>query len=98
MNKDGKALQAGYDPNRLLDAVMIRMGLTSDGALARFLKVAQPVIRGIRHGRLPVAASLLMWMHEATGMSIAELRALLGDRRMKYRLAYALTTRRPAAV
>lgn len=98
MNKDGKAMQAGYDPNRLLDAVMLRMGLTNDGALARFLKVAQPVIRGIRHGRLPVAASLLMWMHEATGMSIAELRLLLGDRRARYRLAYATAKLRPASV
>jgi hypothetical protein len=38
---------------------------------------------------LPVGASLLIRMHEVTGMSIRELRDLMGDRRTKYRLSDA---------
>jgi hypothetical protein len=38
---------------------------------------------------LPVGASLLIRMHEVTGMSIRDLRDLMGDRRTKYRLSDA---------
>jgi hypothetical protein len=79
-----------YNPNRLLDTLIERMGLKDDGALSRRLKVATAVIRNIRLGHHPVAASMLLWMHEATGISISELRALMGDRRMKCRLSFAL--------
>ncbi|MEW6759647.1 MAG: hypothetical protein AB1437_02390, partial [Pseudomonadota bacterium] len=41
------------------------------------------------HHRLPVGASLLIRMHEVTGMSIRDLRDLMGDRRTKYRLSDA---------
>ena len=81
--------QASYDPNRLLDTLVERMKLKNDAALSRTLEVAPPVISKIRHRRLPVGASLLIRMHEATGMSIRELRDLMGDRRMKYRLSDA---------
>jgi hypothetical protein len=47
------------------------------------------VISKIRHHRLPVGASLLIRMHEVTGMSIRDLRDLMGDRRTKYRLSDA---------
>jgi hypothetical protein len=80
---------AAYNPNRLIDALIHHLGLKSDGALSRKLKVAKSVIKNIRHGHIPVGASMLMWMHEATGISINELRALLGDRRSKYRLSVA---------
>jgi Sec-independent protein translocase protein TatA len=53
------------------------------------LEVAPPVISKIRHHRLPVGASLLIRMHEVTGMSIRDLRDLMGDRRTKYRLSDA---------
>ena len=49
-----------------------------------------PVISKIRHHRLPVGASLLIRMHEISGMSIRDLRDLLGDRRTKYRVSDAL--------
>jgi hypothetical protein len=81
---------AAYSPNRLLDALLQRLGLRSDNALSRKLKVARRVITSIRCGRLPVGASLLLWMEEATGITIAELRRMLGDRRAKVRLCYAL--------
>ena len=81
--------QETYDPNRLLDTLLEKMNLKNDAALSRMLEVAPPVISKIRHRRLPVGASLLIRMHETTGMSIRELRDLMGDRRTKYRLSDA---------
>lgn len=76
-----------YNPNNLLDAIVAKLNLKNDAALARALEVAPPVISKIRHRRLPVGASMLIRMHEVTDLSIAELRALMGDRRTKYRIS-----------
>ena len=78
-----------YNPNRVLDAIIDKLQLKNDAALSRALEVAPPVISKIRHHRLPVGASLLIRMHEVTGMSIRDLRDLMGDRRTKYRLSDA---------
>jgi hypothetical protein len=88
--------QTTYDPNRLLDALLEKMNLKNDAALSRMLEVAPPVISKIRHRRLPIGASLLIRMHETTGMSIRDLRDLMGDRRMKYRLSDAQGKPKPA--
>lgn len=82
-----EAFTKGYDPDHLLDALIEAMQLTNDRALARRLNVAEAVVRNIRRRKLPVTGSMLMWMHEATGISIAELRRLMGDRRTKFRLS-----------
>jgi hypothetical protein len=76
-----------YDPNNLLDTLISRMKLKNDASLSRLLEVAPPVISKIRHHRLPVGASILIRMHEVTGLTVGELRELLGDRRQKYRLS-----------
>jgi plasmid maintenance system antidote protein VapI len=89
-------VQTSYDPNRLIDALIETMNLKNDAALARLLEVAPPVISKIRHRRLPVGASLLIRMHEATDMSIRELRDLMGDRRKKYRLSDAQGKPKPS--
>lgn len=78
-------LQDGYQPNRLLDTLIKEMHLKNDAALCRTLQIGPPLISKIRHGRLPVSASILIRMHETTGRSIRELRQVLGDRRAKYR-------------
>jgi hypothetical protein len=83
------ASQESYNPNHLLDMLLGKMQLKNDAALSRMLEVAPPVISKIRHHRLPVGASLLIRMHEVTGMSIRDLRDLMGDRRTKYRLSDA---------
>ena len=88
---------SSYDPNKLLTIVTARLGLTSDGALSHRLKVARDVIRDIRSGRIQVCGSMLLWMHEATGISIEELRRLMGDRRAKCRLSVSVLTSRVAA-
>ncbi|MEC4722074.1 hypothetical protein RY831_23170 [Noviherbaspirillum sp. CPCC 100848] len=78
-----------YDPNRLLDRVRETLKLSNDAALARTLQILPPVLSKIRHRRTPVSASLLIRIHEETNLSIAELRALLGDRRQKFRVTDA---------
>ncbi|MCD6026416.1 MAG: hypothetical protein K0R08_935 [Solimicrobium sp.] len=76
-----------YDPNNLLDMLIKQLHLKNDAALSRALEVAPPVISKIRHRRLPVGASLLIRMHEISDLSIKELRALMGDRRTKFRIS-----------
>ena len=55
--------QTEYNPDKLLDALLDRLVLKNDAALARALEVAPPVISKIRHRRLPVGASILIRMH-----------------------------------
>ncbi|MFC7519080.1 hypothetical protein ACFQUU_29185 [Herbaspirillum sp. GCM10030257] len=86
-NENDPQTDIKYDPNRLLDIVIKKLNLKNDAALARTLEVAPPVLSKIRHGRLPVGATLLIAMHEETGLSIRELRDLMGDRRNKYRIS-----------
>ena len=75
-----------YNPNRLLDAIIEKLELRNDAALSRALAVEAPVISKIRHGKLPVGGVMLIRMHEASQLSIRELRNIMGDRRDKFRL------------
>lgn len=54
----------------LLDEVIRHQQLKNDAALARLLEVAPPVISKIRHGRLPIGASMLLRIHEETELPI----------------------------
>jgi len=74
-----------YNPNSLLDALIKQLELKNDAALSRRLGVAPPVISKIRHFRLPIGASLLIRMHEETGLAIRELRGMMGDHRTNFR-------------
>lgn len=67
-----------YDPNRLLDTVIAALALKNDAALSRALGVAPPQLSKVRHRRLPVAAGLMILIHEATTFSFAEIRDLMG--------------------
>jgi len=86
-----------YDPNVLLNTLMARLGLANDGALSRKLKIARNVLGDIRAGRIQIGGSMLLWMQDATGISIAELRSLMGDRRAKCRLSVSVINSRGAA-
>lgn len=79
--------QLQYDPDNLLTALIRKLNLKNHAALARALDVEQTVISKIRHGKLPVSASMLIRMHEVTHLSIEDLRSLLGDRRSKFRMS-----------
>lgn len=85
MPKDGQN-QLEYNPGRLLDMLIETLKLKNDAALCRVLEVAPPVISKIRHRRLPVGASLMIRMHEATDFTIRDIRYMMGDRRGKQRL------------
>lgn len=85
MAESEQTKQADYDPINLLDTLLKRMNLKNDAALSRALEVGAPVISKLRHRRLPVGASMLIRMHEVSGLSIRELRDLMGDRRTKHR-------------
>jgi hypothetical protein len=68
---------ATYDPNKVLDALIEKLQLKNDAALSRVLEVAPPVISKIRHQTLPIGATILLRMHEASNLSIRELRSLM---------------------
>jgi len=87
MTERDKSENSGFNPNHLFDTLIARMKLKNDAALCRFLSVAPPIVSKIRHGRLPVGASMLIRMHEETNVSILELRELMGDRRAKFRMS-----------
>ena len=66
-----------YNPNRVLDAIIMKLELKNDAALSRALEVAPPVISKIRHNTLPIGATILIRMHEISDYSIRELRELM---------------------
>ena len=70
-----RSLDDAHGNNELLDMLLTK-GPKNDAALARALEVAPPVISKIRHGRLPVGASLLIRMHEVFDVSIRELKRI----------------------
>ncbi len=73
-----------YDPNNLLNVLLEKLQLKNDVALSNVLGVHPPVISKIRHRMLPVGAALLLKMHEASDVSIRNLRILMGDRRERF--------------
>lgn len=81
---DTLTIQPSYCPNKLLNTVLEHLHLRNDAALARLLRVAPPVISKLRSGKIPVGASMLIRMHEETGISIKELRDLMGDTRPRF--------------
>lgn len=63
--------------NRLFDSARDILGVETDLALSQVLGVPAPIISKLRHGERPVGASLLIRLHDATGMEIREMKALL---------------------
>lgn len=74
-----------HDPDRLLDALLAKLRLKNDAALSRALGLRPPAISKIRHRKIPVGPVLLIRMHEASGLSIAELRQLMRPRKIRQR-------------
>lgn len=74
--------QGEYTPHNLLDKLLQLGRLKNDAALARKLGVAPPVISKIRNLRLPVGDSVMIRIHEEFGLSVKEMRELMGNRRL----------------
>jgi hypothetical protein len=64
--------------NKLLDHVLKVTGLKNDAVLCRKLETAAPVMSKIRHGQTKVGATLIIRIHELTGMSVKEIKELAG--------------------
>ena len=86
-NPDSAGDGEDYDPELLLNSLMTRMHLTEDAELAKRLRMDKRLLRQIRDRRLQISGSMLMLMQEASGVTIAELRRILGDRRSTSRMA-----------
>lgn len=70
-----------YNPNPLLDALKSDLPGQQDMDLAAILGVTKSNISKIRNMHLGVTAEILLKMHEVSGLSIRELRCLMGDTR-----------------
>lgn len=79
-----------YDPNRLLDTLLQRIGVSDDQALALHLHISPKTLGKIRSGELQLSATLLLCMAEGAATSMDELRSIVGDRRRKLRLPYRI--------
>ncbi len=62
---------------KLLDTVIATIGLKNDAALSRVLGVSPVVISKLRHGKLHIGPSMLIRIHEETGMSVREMKSFL---------------------
>ena len=71
-------------PSNLLDALIEHLGLKNDAGLSRALEMSPPMISKLRSKTLPVSATVLVRMHDVTGLGIRELRALMGDNRRRF--------------
>lgn len=67
-----------YDPNEFLDAMKARLDMSTDKQLANFLGICRVNFSHIRHKRRPISSAVLVVLHEATGLPVRELRALMG--------------------
>ncbi|WP_211475120.1 hypothetical protein [Collimonas humicola] len=67
-----------YNAAHMLDVVLEHGNLKNDAALARALNVAPPVISKVRNGVLPLGSSMLVKLHEYTGMNTLKIKALAG--------------------
>jgi len=65
-------------PSHMLDVIMQKKGLKTDAALAKALKVAAPVISKVRHNTISIGPSLLVRLHELSGMTTMEIKILAG--------------------
>ena len=66
-----------HDTNALFDYLINAHGLKNDRALAQALGVAAPVICKVRKGNLKLGAVLIIYIHEYSGLSVAEIKTAI---------------------
>ncbi|MGI4848299.1 MAG: hypothetical protein ACRYGK_09205 [Janthinobacterium lividum] len=74
-----------YSPAALLDHLLATMRLANDRALAAKMNMRPSLVAKLREGRIAVSGSILLWMHQASGLTTAQLRSVLGDQRIRLR-------------
>lgn len=82
--------QGSYDPGKLLTYLKCTLQLKNDIALSKSLRVSHALLMAIREHKLPLAGAVLLRIQEVSQLSIAELRAVMGDRRRKCRMPMLL--------
>jgi transcriptional regulator with XRE-family HTH domain len=63
-------------PFKLFDYLLDTYQLRNDRELARELGVQSGYVSRVRHGHLPVSASLMLGIHDVFGLEIHEIKAL----------------------
>lgn len=70
-----------YQPMVVIDVVKKRLGAENDLQLGAMLEISKNTISKIRHRKMAIGAAMLLAMHETSGISIKELKHLMGDTR-----------------
>ncbi|TFW09914.1 hypothetical protein E4K72_03515 [Oxalobacteraceae bacterium OM1] len=63
--------------NLLLDDLLTEYNLASDTALARFLELSPSIVCRLRAGDYPVSPRVILAIHEATDISVQDIRTLI---------------------
>lgn len=66
-----------YSPEKLLDVLLDRFKLKNDAALARALQLPPTVVSKLRSKSSNLSAAVLLRLHDATGLSINDIRSLM---------------------
>jgi len=64
----------------ILNWLIDHLRLKNDAALARIMDSAAPVISKMRYGKLPFGAVYQIRAHELTGLSIREIKDMIGEK------------------
>ena len=67
-----------YNPKALIDYVKQHLGVKRDYELVKIIGFNASVISKVRHKRKLLSAELLLALHDATGISIKEMKRLMG--------------------
>lgn len=76
MKRPSRPAAHAAPPHCLLDGVMARQCIKNDAELSRCLQLAPSSISKIRRRRVPVSDGVLLRLHDAFDIPIAELKKL----------------------
>lgn len=74
-----------YAPEKLLDFAKRKLHADNDSQLAKILEVNQSVICKVRYHKQPLSSFLIVKIQEKSGMSLADVREVMGDKRLHQR-------------
>lgn len=66
-------------PFKLFDVIKDQHAVHTDAALAGRLRLAPPQVSKVRSGYLPCSDMVILRVHEAFGMPVADIRAMLKE-------------------
>jgi len=69
-----------YDPKALIAHVKKALGIKKDSDLVKLVGFNASAISKVRHKRKLLSAELLLAFHDLTGLSVQEMRWVMGDR------------------